>query len=89
MLDGCAPRTSADASDGRSYFVDGQSGRDDAAGVTESTPWRTLKRIQRAGGRDRVGLFTLAKREPVRRDEQDFVEDRGTAYGAGRLHPAG
>lgn len=47
MLDGCAPRTSADASDGRSYFVDGQVGRDDAAGVTESTPWRTLKRIQR------------------------------------------
>lgn len=47
---------------------------------------RSLKRIQRAGGRDRVGLFTLAKRESVRRDEQAFVEDRGTAYGAGLIH---
>ncbi|MGF7150912.1 phosphatidylserine/phosphatidylglycerophosphate/cardiolipin synthase-like enzyme [Sphingomonas zeicaulis] len=47
---------------------------------------RALKRVVRSGGRDRVGLFTLAKREGVRRDEQDFVEDRGTAFGSGLIH---
>lgn len=47
---------------------------------------RALKRIVRAGGRDRVGLFTLAKQEAIRHDEQEFVEDRGTAFGSGLIH---
>lgn len=47
---------------------------------------RALGRVLRAGGPDRVGLFTLAKREEVRPDEKKFEKDRGTAFGAGVIH---
>ncbi|HEX8213967.1 MAG TPA: phospholipase D-like domain-containing protein [Allosphingosinicella sp.] len=46
---------------------------------------RTLGRLIRKGG-DRVGLFTLAKREPVKPSEAQFEESRGTAYGSGLIH---
>lgn len=47
---------------------------------------RALGRILRSGGRERVGLFTLAKQERVRPDEQEFAEQRGEAYGSGLIH---
>jgi phosphatidylserine/phosphatidylglycerophosphate/cardiolipin synthase-like enzyme len=47
---------------------------------------RALSRLLRKGGRDRVGLFTLAKREPVKPAEAQFEESRGTAYGSGLIH---
>jgi phosphatidylserine/phosphatidylglycerophosphate/cardiolipin synthase-like enzyme len=47
---------------------------------------RALSRLLRKAGRDRVGLFTLAKREPVKPGEAQFEESRGTAYGSGLIH---
>lgn len=45
-----------------------------------------LSRVLRAGGIDRVGLFTLAKQERTRRSERRFARRRGTAYGSGLVH---
>ena len=47
---------------------------------------RALGGLVRKAGPDRVGLFTLAKPEPVKRDEKKFEETRGTAYGSGLIH---
>ncbi|HEY0445731.1 MAG TPA: phospholipase D family protein [Allosphingosinicella sp.] len=47
---------------------------------------RALARLMRKAGPSRVGLFTLAKREPVKASEQKFEETRGTAYGSGLIH---
>ncbi|MBC7986700.1 MAG: hypothetical protein H7X93_08535 [Sphingomonadaceae bacterium] len=47
---------------------------------------RALSRLLRAGGLDRVGLFTLAKQEAVRRSERRFARRRGTAFGSGLIH---
>jgi phosphatidylserine/phosphatidylglycerophosphate/cardiolipin synthase-like enzyme len=47
---------------------------------------RALGRLLRKAGPDRVGLFTLAKQEPVKPDEKKFEETRGTAYGSGLIH---
>jgi phosphatidylserine/phosphatidylglycerophosphate/cardiolipin synthase-like enzyme len=33
-----------------------------------------------------VGLFTLAKQEPVKPPEMQFEESRGTAFGSGVIH---
>ena len=37
-------------------------------------------------GCDRLGLFTLVKQQSVKPSEEQFVETRGTAYGAGVIH---
>jgi phosphatidylserine/phosphatidylglycerophosphate/cardiolipin synthase-like enzyme len=47
---------------------------------------RALGRLLTRAGRDRVGLFTLAKQEPVKASEREFEETRGTAYGSGLIH---
>ena len=47
---------------------------------------RALGRLLRKAGPDRIGLFTLAKQEPVKADEKKFEETRGTAYGSGLIH---
>lgn len=47
---------------------------------------RALGRLLRKAGPERVGLFTLAKHEPVKSNEKKFVETRGTAYGSGLIH---
>lgn len=47
---------------------------------------RSLTRILATGGLDRVGLFTLAKQEPIRFSERRFARRRGTAYGSGLIH---
>lgn len=47
---------------------------------------RALGRLLRTGGRDRVGLFTLAKQEEANGAEAEFKESRGTAFGAGVIH---
>lgn len=47
---------------------------------------RALGRIFRAGGRDRVGLFTLVKKAPAKGREKAYEESRGTAYGSGLIH---
>ena len=47
---------------------------------------RALGRLLEAGGKERVGLFSLAKHEPVKPDEEKFEETRGTAYGSGLIH---
>ncbi|MDT9598060.1 hypothetical protein [Sphingosinicella rhizophila] len=47
---------------------------------------RTLGRLLRRAGPDRLGLFTLVKQEPVKADEEKFEETRGTAFGSGLIH---
>ena len=47
---------------------------------------KSLGRLLKIGGGERVGLFTLAKHEPVKGDEKKFDETRGTAYGSGLIH---
>lgn len=47
---------------------------------------RSLGRLLRKAGPERVGLFTLAKQEPVKSNEKKFEETRGTAYGSGLIH---
>lgn len=47
---------------------------------------RALGRIFKAGGRDRVGLFTLVRKAPVEGREKTYEESRGTAYGSGLIH---
>lgn len=47
---------------------------------------RALGRLMRKAGPSRVGLFTLAKHERVKANEEKFEETRGTAYGAGLIH---
>lgn len=47
---------------------------------------KALGRLLRKAGPARVGLFTLAKHEPVKADEKKFEETRGTAYGSGLIH---
>lgn len=47
---------------------------------------RALGRIVRAGGPDRVGLFTMVKPEPADGAERRFAETRGTAFGSGLIH---
>lgn len=47
---------------------------------------RTLGRLLRRAGADRIGLFTLAKSEPVQPGEERFEESRGTAFGSGLIH---
>ena len=46
---------------------------------------KVLRRLLRQAG-DRLGLFTLVKQQNVRSSEEQFVETRGTAYGAGVIH---
>jgi phosphatidylserine/phosphatidylglycerophosphate/cardiolipin synthase-like enzyme len=47
---------------------------------------RSLGRLLRKAGPARIGLFTLAKHEPVKPSEEKFEESRGTAYGSGLIH---
>jgi phosphatidylserine/phosphatidylglycerophosphate/cardiolipin synthase-like enzyme len=47
---------------------------------------RSLGRLLRKAGPQRVGLFTLAKHEPVRWSEEKFEKTRGTAFGSGLIH---
>lgn len=47
---------------------------------------RALGRLLRKAGPSRVGLFTLAKHEPTKPNEEKFEETRGTAYGSGLIH---
>ena len=47
---------------------------------------RALGRLLRRAGPRRVGLFTLAKQEPVKPSERQFEESRGTAFGSGVIH---
>lgn len=47
---------------------------------------RALKRVVKAGGIDRVGLFSLARDARAQGKERVFAKDRGTAYGAGLIH---
>jgi phosphatidylserine/phosphatidylglycerophosphate/cardiolipin synthase-like enzyme len=47
---------------------------------------RALGRLLRKAGPQRIGIFTLAKHEEVRREEKEFEETRGTAYGSGVIH---
>ena len=47
---------------------------------------RALGRLLRKAGPQRVGLFTLAKQEPVKKSEEQFEETRGTAFGSGVIH---
>jgi phosphatidylserine/phosphatidylglycerophosphate/cardiolipin synthase-like enzyme len=47
---------------------------------------RALGRLLRKAGPNRVGLFTLAKHEAVKPNEEKFAETRGTAYGSGLIH---
>lgn len=47
---------------------------------------RSLGRLLRKAGHERVGLFTLAKHESVEADEKQFEDSRGTAFGSGLIH---
>lgn len=47
---------------------------------------RALGRLLRRAGPKRLGLFTLAKQEPVKPNEREFEESRGTAFGSGVIH---
>jgi phospholipase D1/2 len=47
---------------------------------------RALGRLLRKAGPQRIGLFTLAKQQAVRPNEEKFEETRGTAYGSGLIH---
>ncbi|SMF61647.1 phospholipase D family protein [Allosphingosinicella indica] len=47
---------------------------------------RALERLLKTGGRDRVGLFTLAKQEEADGADAKFKKSRGTAFGAGVIH---
>lgn len=47
---------------------------------------RALKRVVKAGGVDRVGLFTLARDTKAKGKEREFAEERGTAFGSGLIH---
>jgi phosphatidylserine/phosphatidylglycerophosphate/cardiolipin synthase-like enzyme len=47
---------------------------------------RALGRLLRKAGPRRVGLFTLAKDDSVKPNEEKFEETRGTAYGSGLIH---
>jgi phosphatidylserine/phosphatidylglycerophosphate/cardiolipin synthase-like enzyme len=47
---------------------------------------RSLGRLLRKAGPQRVGLFTLAKQQAVQRSEEKFEETRGTAFGSGLIH---
>ncbi|HEV2748388.1 MAG TPA: phospholipase D family protein [Allosphingosinicella sp.] len=47
---------------------------------------RALGRLLRRAGPQRIGLFTLAKQEPITGGEEEFVETRGTAFGSGLIH---
>jgi phosphatidylserine/phosphatidylglycerophosphate/cardiolipin synthase-like enzyme len=47
---------------------------------------RALGRLLRKAGPQRIGLFTLAKHEPVKPSEEKFEETRGTAFGSGLIH---
>lgn len=46
---------------------------------------KVLGRLLRRGG-DRLGVFTLVKQQSVSGSEDQFVDTRGTAYGAGVIH---
>lgn len=47
---------------------------------------RALGRILKAGGTDRVGLFTIVKPRAADASEQRYDHSRGTAYGSGVIH---
>lgn len=47
---------------------------------------KALGRILKAGGPERVGLFTLVRDEPADADENGYSDDRGTAYGSGIIY---
>jgi phosphatidylserine/phosphatidylglycerophosphate/cardiolipin synthase-like enzyme len=47
---------------------------------------RALGGLLRRAGPQRIGLFTLAKQEPVKPNEEKFEESRGTAFGSGVIH---
>lgn len=47
---------------------------------------RALGRILKAGGPDRVGLFTLVRHERANGSERKFEDSRGTAFGSGVIH---
>ena len=47
---------------------------------------RALGRLLRRAGPQRIGLFTLAKQERVKPNEEKFEESRGTAFGSGVIH---
>jgi phosphatidylserine/phosphatidylglycerophosphate/cardiolipin synthase-like enzyme len=47
---------------------------------------RALSRIARAGGPERVGLFTLVRDERANGDEKEYEETRGTAFGSGIIY---
>jgi phosphatidylserine/phosphatidylglycerophosphate/cardiolipin synthase-like enzyme len=47
---------------------------------------RALGRLLKKAGPERIGLFTLAKQEPVKESEKKFEKSRGTAYGSGLIH---
>ncbi|PWG03195.1 phospholipase D family protein [Sphingosinicella humi] len=47
---------------------------------------RALGRLLRKAGPNRIGLFTLAKDEPVKPSEEKFEDTRGTAFGSGLIH---
>ena len=47
---------------------------------------RSLGRILKAGGPERVGLFTMVKHEATNGKEKRYEESRGTAFGSGVIH---
>ncbi|WP_298018143.1 phospholipase D family protein [uncultured Parasphingopyxis sp.] len=47
---------------------------------------RALGRIFKAGGKDRVGLFSIAKQEKANGKERRYENSRGTAFGSGVIH---
>ncbi len=47
---------------------------------------RALGQILRAGGADRVGLFTLTKLEEITSEDRKLVDERGIAYGSSVIH---
>lgn len=47
---------------------------------------RALGRLLEKCGRERIGIFALAKQERAEGEEKTFEETRGTAFGAGVIH---
>lgn len=47
---------------------------------------RALGRLLRKAGPDRVGLFSLAKRQAAKGEDKKFAKTRGTAFGSGLIH---
>ncbi|MGP1282881.1 MAG: phospholipase D-like domain-containing protein [Parasphingopyxis sp.] len=47
---------------------------------------KALTRILKAGGPERVGLFTMARDEAADRAEDRYSDSRGTAFGSGLIH---